>query len=276
VSSVFLEFNQTCPTIYLWIYCEISTKAPNMTSLNLTRSNLVNRTRNYVSAADLSGILISRREKTYRGDCCTRELIRANSCIVFSFILLFFSLLLLSPLFTLNETYISPLAFLNRSLITAHLCYTCELRAEIVRTTNTSSRSQTFIWADQSARFQVWSKCRSSPRLSLGKFHGAHDHSSRLSVTRPHSPTQSDRDRDQGSPAVSANHVFRSIIRTPTAMHCNRATFLSHDQGGALLPTKSCIVIWYSLINTLVFDLAILVNPVNFVLLSVCEMFWLD
>jgi len=133
------------------------------------------------------------------------------------------------------------------------------MRIERSSSTIPPSRSQTFYLGGSERAFSSLIQMQKfgSPWVSFTR--GGHDHSSRLSVTRPHSPTQSDRDRDQRPPAVSANHVFRSIIRSPAAMHCNRATFLSHDQGGALLcnlpppPPKNCIVIWYSSINTRLF-----------------------
>lgn len=71
------------------------------------------------------------------------------------------------------------------------------------------------------------------------KFHGvSHDHPTCLVSL---APTRLQSDRDQRPTAVPANHVFRSITWSPAAMHCNRATFLSHGQGGALLVVKNCI-----------------------------------
>jgi len=64
------------------------------------------------------------------------------------------------------------------------------------------------------------------------KFHRiSHDHPTCLVSL---APTRLQSDRDQRPIAVPANHVFRSITWNPATIHCNRATFLSHGQGGAL------------------------------------------
>lgn len=103
---------------------------------------------------------------------------------------------------------------------------------------NELSQSQTFI-----RQFRSEHACSSLIQMQkldtvqlASKFHGvSHDHPTCLVSLVP---TRLQSDRDQRPTAVPANHVFRSITWSPAAMHCNRATFLSHGQGGALRGQK--------------------------------------